>query len=113
MELGITEPKPKSMKIAAERLGTTVEAINAEVDRLNGLVFGDGSNQMDSGNSSRYALHHELLDTILNSKRKDAEAWRNTVFSCLLIAEAAISLNLTLDYKTWERQFPQRNQERK
>jgi len=113
MELGATDPGHKAMKTVAEHLGTTVDAINAEVDRLNGLAFGDASDQKDYADNSPYSLYHELLDEILNSKRKDAEAWRNTVFLCLLIAEAAISSNLTLDYKTWERQFPRRNQERK
>jgi|GEM_PF-3684254 len=112
MELGNTDPELKTLKTVAEYLGTTVEAINAEVNRLNGMESGDTVNQRDFGNSSPYSMHHELLDTILNSKRKDAEAWRNTVFSCLLIAEAAISSNLTLDYKIWERQFLQRTHER-
>ena len=52
MELGNRNPKPESMKKIAQSLGTTVEAINAEVDRLNGLASGDSSGDvMGFGNN--------------------------------------------------------------
>jgi transcriptional regulator with XRE-family HTH domain len=112
MELGNRSPKLESMQKIARSLGSTVEEINAEVDRLNGIVA-DGSKQGRFGGYSPHQEHHQLLDAVLSSKRKGADIWQCGISAYLMLAATAISSNCPLNYELWEKLFPYKYQERK
>ena len=109
MELGNRNPEPETMQKIAQHLGTTVEEINAMVDRLNGL---SGRNPAESNGDSPHSRLHQLLDEVMSSNRKGAEILRHNVSSSLISAVANI-YSRPLDYELWEELFPKRNQERK
>jgi len=72
MELGKQTPNQESMKTIAQHLGTTVEAINAEVDRLNGLSAGDVVVSGDvSGNNNVNGIMVSNCGSVVARNRQD------------------------------------------
>lgn len=94
IEQGVRKnPKPETLQTIAQHLGTTVAAIYAEVERLNGAAdSGDSSHSCDecSDVKPKHAAYHDLLNIILHNQRNDADFWRQGIATTLTAYAAKV-----------------------